>query len=204
LDSQLDELNATIKKQRAALNKKREEADKLSYTAEQEEDEGKQEGLFNAARVAHEAAETMEQEIEDNVFTAGQYQFARRDTVQNARIQNATLFAEKANAEMMTAYKDQANLKEDIKDNEAKIGKLEKKRDAESYAAKKKALQYQINDLDVTGMKAQLGFMPDIIKKMTKKVEKADATAIEMKTIIAIENANYDVKIASDRVEHMQ
>lgn len=127
-------------------------------------------------------------------------------TVRNSsRIRAAKLVAEKANAELMTAIKEDMNLATDITDATGKIGTLATKIAAEADAVKKAALQAKKTRLEdeVGAARTRRSALADDLGKLKDKLSKTEAEAVGIESTIAEEQAEDDFEEAKVKAEEV-
>jgi len=127
-------------------------------------------------------------------------------TVRNSsRIRAAKLVAEKANAELMTAIKEDMNLATDITDATGKIGTLATKIAAEADATKKAALQAKKTALEdeVGAARTRRGALATDLGKLKDKLSKTEAEAVGIESSIAEKQAEDDFEEAKMKAEEV-
>jgi len=122
-------------------------ADRLRYEAETEGDEQKAEQRWTFFEVADLAIQQMHQRNEDDRRLVDEYEFNIRQVRNGYRVTKAKLIAERTNAELMVAIKNEMNMGEDLTDIGAAKTKLETKLAAEADATKQQALTAAITGL---------------------------------------------------------
>lgn len=103
------------------------------------------------------------------------------------------MLAEKTNAELLTALKQDANLKLDVEDNDARKKKLGVKLGKEKDAGKKKILQGKIDGIDNTKKNSRRQGLIARIKALKDRLARNDARTIIVEASVAAENANMDL-----------
>lgn len=185
MTKQIVEVRDRLIANRGLLKKQQEHTDKLRFNAETEGDEQKQQAKWAEVDAAQAAIDQGYVAMEDDDILIRELIINRRKISQTARIDAARIAAEKANAELLTALKEDENAAQDIKDNNEKKEKLEKRVKTEKDDTKKKALQKKINGINNTGLENRRKGLVARIKNTKDRLAKRDANVIVVEADIA-------------------
>jgi predicted nucleic acid-binding Zn-ribbon protein len=165
--------------------------DRMRYEAETETVEA----FVNARWAAHDAGQAAidqaHQDTEDDWRLIDEYTYNIRQVRNSLRITKAKLVAERTNASLMVAIKQEMNMGEDIIDINALKDKKQAKLDAETDSTKQQVLTKEIGDLNerlISVAQAKSG-LSTTIQDLTAKVTETSALALTIDATIADEEA---------------
>lgn len=182
------------------------QADTLLYEAETELNDQVAEQRWAAYDLANSAIDQIHVDNEDDYHKLYEYDWNIRQVKNQFRITKAQLVAERTNAELMVALKNEMNADADIVDIGTRKTKLQTKLDAETDATKQAALTKEIGDLDailaqITADKPELAAT---ITTLTARVTETGSAALTIGARIANEEAGIALREANADYESLE
>jgi hypothetical protein len=167
------------------------DAERLRHEAEIEWDEAAAEPKWAAYDAVEAAIEQAYQDDDDQHRLLQEYDYNIRQVRNSFRITKAQLIAERTNAELMVAIKQEMNMGEDIVDLGAAKEALQAKLDAESDSTKQQVYTKEIGDLGerLVQIAQDKGKLAAVIARLTSRVTEADAEALTIGATINEEEA---------------